>query len=93
MNAPLLKGAPVTAAECDGDWIRDRREVIRRDGYALRAGTAEAGPTIEIKSLTTNEWLFLMLPNEATCFVAAVDRDAVLDLLWASRLSALSSPL
>ena len=59
-------------------WIEERREVIQREGYALRAGE---GATIEIKSLTTNEWLRLALLDKATAFTTEAERDVVLELL------------
>lgn len=67
---------PVTRAEISDEWIATRREIIVRDGYALRAGVA---PTIEIRSLVTNEWCVLVL-NEAGArvFASAQDRDEVL---------------
>jgi len=46
-----------------------------RDGYATRAGL---DLTIEVKSLTTNEWLPLTLPGDSIRFVSSTDRDAVL---------------
>lgn len=75
MSNPL-KGAPVTAEECSAEWIAIRREIILREGRAVRAG--ESAPTVEIKSLVTNEWAVLTLPNEATRFATVQDRDVVL---------------
>ena len=77
---------PATLAQCDKEWIDVRREVIVRDGYATRAGEvgvdlAGAPYTIELKSLTTNEWGRLMLSGETTVFATAADRDAVLKQL------------
>lgn len=85
-----LKGTPITAADCDAEWIATRREIIARSGYAVRA---RGVGSIEIKSLTpvehlashdrlrVNQWLPLMLPNEASCFATAAERDAVLQQL------------
>lgn len=101
MNTPL-KGAPVTAAECNADWIKVRREIIHREGYAMRAG---ANNTIELKSLTPfeqlaawdplriNQWVPIALPNEAIVFASAADRDAVLQQLIAPSLSSQPSAL
>lgn len=69
---------PVAAGECSPEWIAERRAIIVRDGYALRAGSACA---IEIKSLTTNEWFRLTLPGGALAFTTEPGRDAVLALL------------
>jgi hypothetical protein len=66
---------PITRALLPEGWIAERREVIQREGYALRAG---AGASIEIKSLTTNEWLRLALPDKAPAFTTEAERDAVL---------------
>ena len=66
---------PITAADVSASWISTRREVIVRDGFALRGGP---GCTIEIKSLTTNEWHWLTLPGGAIAFTTEGDRGAVL---------------
>lgn len=66
---------PITRAELPEGWIAERREIVQREGYALRAS---AGASIEIKSLTTNEWLRLALPEKAPSFATAAERDAVL---------------
>lgn len=47
----MITAAPITRAQLPEGWIAERREVIAREGYALRAGAAAC---IEIKSLTTN---------------------------------------
>ena len=82
----MITKEPATLAQCDQEWIAVRRGVIVRDGYATRAGEvgvdlAGAPFTIELKSLTTNEWSRLMLPGETTVFATAADRDAVLKRL------------
>lgn len=86
----MIPIAPVTLAQLPEDWIAERREVVVREGYALRAG---AGATIEIKSLTLtvqlavddplkrNQWLRLALPDNAPAFATDADRDAVLTAL------------
>jgi len=78
--------APITIAEITSEWTELRREVIRREGYALRAGqfgTDLAGEpfSIELKSLTTNDWGAIVLPGGALAFTTAADRDAVLKQL------------
>ena len=57
---------PIAFAELTAEWLEERREVIARDGYALREGPAF---TVEIKSLTNNRWLTLPLPGKAVGFV------------------------
>jgi len=74
----LPTSAPIAAADLPENWISDRREIIQRDGYALRPS---AGCTIEVKSLRDNTWLVLTLPDKATAFTTAADRDQVLDQL------------
>lgn len=73
---------PITIELITPEWIELRREIIAREGHAVRAGevgVGQAGPyTIELKSLRTNEWGRIMLPGGATAFTSAADRDAVL---------------
>lgn len=90
--APLYVPATPEPEEF-AEWIASRREIIARDGYAVRAGAGARGHTIEIKSLTphdllaaddplrTNVWCVLALPDGAREFAHACDRDAVLGRL------------
>ena len=90
MSAPAAKPAPIALDQVPAEWIELRREIIQRDGYALRAGD---GNSIEVKSLTpreqmaerdplrTNAWCPLALPGGAVNFRTAEDRDAVLSQL------------
>ncbi len=71
----MIAIAPIALDQISPEWIADRREIIVRDGYATRAGE---GASIEIKSLRTNEWLYLVLPGGARDFVCEATRDAVL---------------
>ena len=71
----MITVAPITRAQLPEGWIAERREVVQRDGYALRAGE---GASIEIKSLTTNEWLLLALPDKAPGFATEAERDGVI---------------
>lgn len=85
-----MKHAPINADSCDAEWIETRRAIIARDGYAARAGEvgvdlAGTPYTIELKSLTTNEWGRLTLPGGGTVFATAADRDAVLVRLQRSQ--------
>lgn len=68
--------APVTPEQITPEWIAERREIVGRDGFALRAGDRRA--TIEVKSLVTNEWCVLTLPGGAQEFASPYTRDAVL---------------
>lgn len=69
---------PITIAEITPEWVALRREIIVRDGYAARAGESFS---IELKSLTTNEWFVLTLTGGARSFTTAADRDVVLSQL------------
>lgn len=66
---------PITAASVPDEWISDVREILVRDGQAIRAGD---GPSIEAKSLRTNKWGRLMLPGSGTTFTDVAERDVVL---------------
>ena len=59
---------PIAYAELPAEWVDERREVIAREGYALREGSAFS---VEIKSLTNNRWLTLPLPGKASGFTDA----------------------
>lgn len=71
-----LAPPPVTLDQLPVDWVALRREIIVREGLALRPGPMRA--TIEVKSLTTNEWCLLTLPGGAEEFQHLADRDQVL---------------
>ena len=62
-------------SDIPADWPATVREIVRRDGQAVRAG---AGNSIEVKSLNTNQWLCLQLPNGAKHFATPEARDAIL---------------
>lgn len=87
---PTIDLPPIDAARCDAEWIAIRRKVISDFGFRLRAGD---GRRIEIRSLTPadqlathdrmkmNPWVPLILPDNASGFTTAADRDAVLQQL------------
>lgn len=66
----------ITAEEVPEEWVMIVRELIQREGRALRGPVDR--PTIEVKSLTTNQWAPLMLFSSAMSFETIADRDAVL---------------
>jgi hypothetical protein len=68
----------VTLAEVAPEWIPLRREIIAREGYAVRGGGCASGFTIEVKSLTTNEWQPCGWHHGAACFATEAERDEVL---------------
>jgi len=77
---------PVSATDFPEDWVAIRREVIVRDGFALRAGLhgvdlAGEPFTIEIKSLTDNRWQWLALPGNGVRFATRELRDDILKQL------------
>lgn len=74
----------VRPVEVSADWIARRREMIAREGVAVRAGTCKAGFTIESKSQRTNEWHPLGWLGGAICFATSAERDEVLAGLTAS---------
>lgn len=73
------------------EWIAERREVIGREGFALRAAPIAA--RIEIKTqrpepaAPPNTWIALTLPGGALEFLRLADRDAVLRQLTGERLN------
>lgn len=72
MTAPALQAR---LTDIPADWPATVREIAQRDGQPVRAG---AGNSIQVKSLTTNQWLTLQLPNGAKSFAHEADRDAIL---------------
>lgn len=56
-------------------WIEMLREIVQRDGQAVRAG---AGDSIEALSLRTNEWMPIRLPDGGTAFPTTRERDQAL---------------
>jgi hypothetical protein len=73
---------PIAYAELPPEWVEERREVIVRDGYALREGPSF---TVDIKSLTSNRWLTLPLPGKAVGFVSAAELRLALAALRATK--------
>lgn len=67
---------PATAAEIPPEWTDMIREIVQRDGAAIRA--AGTSPVIEVKSLRTNQWLPLMLPGGGLAFTNYDERNLVL---------------
>ncbi len=76
---PLKPIPPVTADSIPPEWTEIVREIITRDGNAVRASALS--PIIEVKSLTTNRWHSLSLPGGGTAFTSYGDRNAVLNAI------------
>ena len=71
---------PASAADIRPEWIAQVREVIRREGYAVRGSVSAL--VIEIQSINQPEtWYALNLPTNSTLFATAQDRDQVLEQL------------
>lgn len=66
----------ITADAVPDEWCDLVREIVQREGRALRGPVDR--PTIEVKSLSTNKWAPLMLWSSAMAFETIADRDAVL---------------
>ena len=62
-------------SDIPADWPATVREIAQRCGQPVRAGACNS---IEVKSLTTNQWHALQLPNGAKSFATPEARDAVL---------------
>jgi hypothetical protein len=73
----------VERAEITPEWLALRREIIAREGLAVRGAACRGGFTIEVKSLRTNEWGPLGWHLGALCFATAAERDVVLGDLQA----------
>lgn len=72
--------ALATAADATDAWIAQRREIIERDGHAIRAG---AGLWIELQHHDSPEvWKPINTPTGGQLYATAADRDAVLRRLW-----------
>ncbi len=67
---------PVTFSEIPPEWPEVVREIIHREGNAVRANPLK--PVIEIKSTTTNRWHPLALPGGGSEFASFTDRNLVM---------------
>jgi hypothetical protein len=66
---------PLTAEEVLAtDWVARVAPAVARDGQAVRLGN---GPSIEAKSLQTNQWMPIMLPSNGSTFTSLSDREKV----------------
>lgn len=83
MQQLVPKPAIITAQDCiDTGWAQRVRDIILRDGQAIR----HCGPdAIEVQSLLSNEWQPIMLPVGGIHFATTKDRDEVIDMLWGVR--------
>ena len=72
MSAPALQA---NLSDIPADWPALVREIAQREGQPVRAGACNS---IEVKSLTTNQWHALQLPNGAKAFATTEARDLIL---------------
>lgn len=77
----MTKKATITADVVPDDWVAVVRELVQREGRALRGPVDR--PAIEVKSLTTNKWGPVMLFSSVMEFETIADRDAVLTKILA----------
>lgn len=72
---------PATAADLPPWWLRQVREIVVREGHAIRAGFPAI--TIEVQNINRPEvWHPLNLQTNTAHFATEQDRDAVLAMLW-----------
>lgn len=72
----MINKPPVASVYIPEEWTALVREILRRDGQAIRAHATL--PMIEIKSLRTNEWGRIMLFGSGFMFTDTAERDAVM---------------
>lgn len=68
---------PVTIAELPESWITEKREIIARDGYAVRRN----GRTLEARSLRTDTWHPIGAHHGAAQFPTEQEAELVLQQL------------
>lgn len=73
------KKPAIAVRDLPDGWPGIVRKIILRDGHAIRAHRSQF--SIEVKSLTTNEWCLLALPGGGTTFTTAEGRDQLLSIL------------
>ncbi|MBA4136731.1 MAG: hypothetical protein C0518_05385 [Opitutus sp.] len=80
MSKPLTKKvSPARLADFTPAWLQLRRQIVLRDGHAVRA--ADRSNQIEVQAINTGSWHPLTLPGDVTLFATVDDRDAVLRVL------------
>lgn len=72
MNTPDPTPFTDSTAQYHYGWCRRVRSALLHDGQACRL--SQAGLSIEAKSLHTNQWQPIMLPNGGTQFYSVDDR-------------------
>ena len=85
MSQPLhINIPPATAADLPPWWLAQVREVVVRDGHALRAGFPDI--TIEVQNINRPEvWQPLNLQTNTPHFATDRDRDTILAILTGER--------
>lgn len=79
MSTPHFK--LVTADDFEAAWLIERRDIAKRDGYAIRAGD---GLTIEFQKTNQPERWIVYLGRDGVPlkFGSEGDRDHILAILW-----------
>lgn len=80
-SSPPLPSPKIPASSIPEEWPALVREVVRREGRAIRGPLERA--VIEIKSLRDNSWGLIMLPGNGTEFISIEDRDGILSKIEA----------
>lgn len=75
---PSQTKPPMTCAEIPDEWIATVREIITREGVAVRGHATE--PVIELKR-NHRDWARLMLHGSGFEFVTMGERDLVVERL------------
>ncbi len=81
----MIRKDPVASDSIKDEWVAVVRELVDRQGRALRGLPGRR--YIEVKSLTTNEWQPLGLPDGGFEFTSEAERDLFLARLTVINLS------
>ncbi len=79
----MIAKPAITAAGVPAAWIALVREVVQRDGHAVKAG--DVACTIDVQSISDGIFRPLQLPGDGIAFTSAAERDAVLNQIQSVR--------
>lgn len=80
MSLPIKpKVSPARLADFTPAWLHMRREIVLRDGHAIRVSHSTKG--IEVQAINTGTWHPLTLPGGTTQFDSSDDLIAVFRML------------
>lgn len=81
MSQPFhVRLTPAARADFTPEWLRLRREIVLRDGHALRLAAAPA-LRIEVQDINRGTWHPLTLPGDVLDFDAEATRDEIYNTL------------